>query len=605
MTRVHTIPFGAHFTAEETAFRLWAPGATEVDLIVHTGAGNDRTVPLSRGENGLFSGRTGIARPGSRYHYRIDNTQLVPDPASRFQPEDVHGPSEVVDPGSYRWQLPEWRGRPWEDCILYELHIGTFTSEGTFNAAIEKLDHLASIGITAIEIMPVADFSGTRGWGYDGVLPYAPDSSYGRPDDLKRLVDAAHSRGIMVFLDVVYNHFGPDGNYLWTYAGEFFTSEVTTPWGDAIDFRKPAVREFFIHNALYWIEEYFIDGLRLDAVHAIHDPANADHGTEHFLNELARRVHEQTEAGRHVHLVLENDRNDASLLEPGRADTFTAQWNDDFHHAAHTLATGESNGYYATFAKESGRLLRKTLTEGFVRRNSGAHLPPTVFINFLQNHDQIGNRALGERLTVLCEPELLEALICIQCLAPHIPLLFMGEEWGATTPFQYFCDFHDELAEAVRDGRRREFASFPQFRDPETRRNIPDPNDKETRNRSVLRWKDAEANAGRSQLYRTLFALRRRYLAGKMSGATFTGGSGSEDNGVDTFIWRLSDGSSWTLLSNLSAAEHPVPADAREIVSGSGERVFVHPAAAHNDIDAGTVPEHAVAAYHAGPEDRA
>ncbi|WP_455381674.1 malto-oligosyltrehalose trehalohydrolase, partial [Salinispira pacifica] len=553
MIRYYHYPFGAQYTGDQTRFSLWAPGADSVSLLLEKPEGDgERAIDLERESDGFYSGQIPEAGAGTRYRYLINGQHRVPDPASRYQPEDVHGPSEVMDPRAYNWRNESWRGIDWEECVLYELHLGTFTPEGDLAAAARKLPHLEKTGITAVELMPVSDFSGSRNWGYDGVLPFAPDSSYGTPDDLKRFVDEAHGRGIAVFLDVVYNHFGPDGNYLWLYAPQFFTQEVSTPWGDAIDFRRREVRDLFINNALYWIEEFYIDGLRFDAVHAIHDPSE-----EHILNEIARTVRTNIAEDRRVHLVLENDRNEAHFLNPDSIDGFTAQWNDDFHHIMHTIATGESGGYYADFAADNRRLLVRSLAEGFAfqgdpssfrggesRGEPSAGLPPTAFVNFIQNHDQVGNRAFGERLAELCEPSLLEALVCIQFLSPHVPLLFMGEEWGAVTPFQYFCDFHDELAESVREGRRREFASFPQFRDPSARSRIPDPNDISTFERSRLDWRGAETGAGeaRLHLYRTLIAVRREQLAGRMRGASVAARVSKPPYDSALVSFRLGDG---------------------------------------------------------------
>jgi maltooligosyltrehalose trehalohydrolase len=412
------------------------------------------------------------ADTSTRYAYRIDGDALVPDPASRANPDDVHAASAIVDPLAFDWPDAAWRGRPWHEAVIYELHVGCFTPHGRFDNAIERLDALAALGVSAIELMPVADFAGRRGWGYDGVLPFAPDASYGTPADLKRLVAAAHARGLMVLLDVVYNHFGPEGNYLHRYARAFFNDSVHTPWGAAIDFdgaRSRTVRDFFIHNALYWVEEFRFDGLRLDAVHAMHDRSPL-----FITDEIAQALHAGPGRERHVHLVLENDLNDAARLAP-RADAaprhVSAQWNDDVHHALHVIATGEHDGYYADFAAEPQRLLGRALAEGFgfqgdvshwrggkPRGTPSAHLPPLAFVNSLQTHDQVGNRALGERIGVLAERRgrtpALRALIACVLLAPAVPMLFMGEEYAADTPFLYFCDFEGALAQAVTEGRR-------------------------------------------------------------------------------------------------------------------------------------------------------
>jgi malto-oligosyltrehalose trehalohydrolase len=437
----------------------------------------------------------------------------------------VHGPSEVIDPAAHVWRDAGWAGRPWHEAVIYELHVGSFTPEGTFRAAIDRLDHLACLGITAIELMPVGDFPGRRNWGYDGVLPYAPDSSYGRPEDLKEFIQAAHGRGLMVLLDVVYNHFGAEGNYLSVYAPEFFTERRHTQWGAAINFDGPKsgpVREFIIENALYWILEYYLDGLRLDAVHAI-----ADDSPRHIVDELAERV--RAAAGeRHVHLLLENEENQASHLARDirrGACHYTAQWNDDVHHVLHVAATGEGQGYYADYLGDTARLGR-ALAEGFAfqgevmtcrgtpRGERSAHLPPLGFVAFIQNHDQIGNRAFGERITALARPEAVRAIAAVSMLLPQVPMLFMGEEWAAAQPFPFFCDMGPELADAVREGRRAEFATFADFRDEEKRARIPDPQAEATFVAAKLVWCDARrpGNADWLAWYRRILGVRRNVI---------------------------------------------------------------------------------------------
>jgi malto-oligosyltrehalose trehalohydrolase len=471
---------------------------------------------MNKSDDGWHEAVESSAGPGTRYRYRIDGAEMVPDPASRFQPEDAEGPSEVIDPAAFRWDEGGWRGRPWREAVICELHVGTFTPDGTFNAVKEKLPELKKTGITAIELMPLADFPGRRNWGYDGVLPFAPDSRYGRPEDLKALVQAAHRAGLMVLLDVVYNHFGPKGNFLHRYAPQFFTERHKTPWGAAINFDGAAsrwVREFFVHNALYWLEEYRFDGLRFDAVHAI-----ADDSPTHILDEISTRVKREIQGQKH--LVLENDANQARFIGPGR---YTAQWNDDSHHGYHVLATGERDGYYVAYADAPARHLARCLAEGFAyqgevspfsdepRGEPSSHLPPSCFVDFLQNHDQIGNRAFGERLVCLTENQILKSLVAIQLLAPSPPLLFMGEEWGCRQPFLYFCDYEGELGAAVRDGRRGEFARFAAFQDPAARERIPDPLAEGTFRQSVLRWE--ERDEAWLAYYRELLALRAREIA--------------------------------------------------------------------------------------------
>ena len=508
-------PQGAALEAGGVRFRLWAPGCETLSVVLEA---DQRAIAMDKQPDSVFDAFVDGIGAGTLYRYRLPDGLQVPDPASRFQPQDVHGPSEVVDPGSYRWST-EWHGRQWNDIVLYELHVGAFTPEGTFRAAIARLDHLAALGVTAIELMPIADFPGRRNWGYDGVLPYAPDSSYGRPDDLRALIDAAHQRGIAVLLDVVYNHFGPDGNYLPVYAPQFFTDRHETPWGSAINYdgeHAAPVREFIIGNALYWTREFRIDGLRLDAVHAIIDESG-----RHLLDELAERVRAATD--RPLHLLLENEDNDpARLGRHGRAPVhYTAQWNDDLHHVLHVAATRERTGYYADYEGDT-ELLGRTLAEGFgyqgqmmpyrgsARGEPSAHLPPGAFVAFIQNHDQIGNRAFGERLGTIAPPETMRALAATYLLLPQTPMIFMGEEWGARQPFPFFCDFEGDLAEAVRTGRREEFARFPEFQDPEQRDRIPDPLADATFAAAKLDW--SAVDQAHLAHYRSLLAARRRHV---------------------------------------------------------------------------------------------
>ena len=516
--RRHAMPFGAEVLGGGgVRFRLWAPGALRVELVFE-----NQSLRMAEQGEGWYE-TTAKARPGTLYKYRIDGRHEVPDPASRFQPRDAEGPSEVVDPHAFEWQDEGWQGRPWQEAVIYELHVGTFTSQGSYAAVIPKLPYLKDLGVTALELMPLSDFAGRRNWGYDGVLPYAPDSAYGRPEELKALVQAAHQAGLMVFLDVVYNHFGPKGNFLGLYAPQFFTERHKTPWGAAIDFGLDPVRRYFIHNALYWLEEYRFDGLRFDAVHAI-----VDDSPRHILEDIAAAVRAR-DPDRHVHLVLENDANQARFLGEGRYD---AQWNDDVHHAYHVLATGESDGYYVAYSGQPARHLARCLAEGYAyqgevspfsnepRGENSGHLPPAAFVGFLQNHDQIGNRAHGERLASLADEAKLKVLSSILLLAPSPPLVFMGEEWGCRQPFLFFCDFAGELGEAVRNGRREEFARFAAFADPKARARIPDPLAEQTFKRSVLRWRDARATPGRGWLahYRKLLELRRAEIAPRRFG---------------------------------------------------------------------------------------
>ena len=509
----HSMPFGAEVLSDGgVRFRLWAPGAKRVELVLE-----NKSSPMKSAE-GWFEHTDPQAGPGALYRYRIDGELLVPDPASRFQPRDVDGPSEVIDPHAFQWTDHAWSGRPWNEAVIYELHVGTFTPHGSYSAVQAKLAELVDLGITAIELMPLSDFAGRRNWGYDGVLPFAPDSAYGRPEELKGLINAAHSAGLMVFLDVVYNHFGPKGNYLHRYAPQFFTDRYKTPWGSAIDFSNDIVRQYFVHNVLYWLGEYRFDGLRFDAVHAI-----IDESPKHVLDEICETVRAVVPGARH--LVLENDANQARFIGPGR---YTAQWNDDSHHAYHVLATGESDGYYVAYADDPARRLARCLAEGFAyqgeispfnnepRGEPSAHLPASCFVDFLQNHDQIGNRAFGERLISLSNEQALKALTAIQLLAPSPPLLFMGEEWGCRQPFLFFCDFEGELGEAIRNGRREEFARFAAFRDPAVRERIPDPLAESTFRQCVLDW--GKRDAAWLEHYKELLQLRQRAIAPRSFG---------------------------------------------------------------------------------------
>lgn len=510
-----------------TVFRLWAPTAATVALYVEA-AGRTQHQAMTGDEEGWFTATLDVSGP-CLYHFLIDNRLKVPDPASRYQPRDVHGPGLYVPvpPAGGKAAGPggEWRGRLWPETVIYELHVGAFTPEGTLAAAAGRLDYLAELGITAVELMPLADFPGQRNWGYDGALPFAVDSSYGTPGDLRRFVEAAHARGLMVFLDVVYNHFGPEGNYLAGYAAPFFTDRFKTPWGSAIAYQGPQagnVRRFFIENSLYWLEEYGLDGLRFDAVHAIFDDSSP-----HILEELARQVQEGPGRRRHIHLMLENDDNTAGYLRwrgGSGADCYAAQWNDDIHHCLHVLLTGEAEGYYRDYREAAVDLLGRCLAEGYAwqgeasayrggrpRGEPSRDLMPHRFISFLQNHDQIGNRALGERIVSLASPGALRAATAVLLLGPSIPMLFMGQEWATSRPFFFFCDFGSELAALVTKGRREEFAGFSHFHDERQRERIPDPNDPETFLRSKLSWQEKEADGHRSwlDLHRRLLALRQ------------------------------------------------------------------------------------------------
>lgn len=561
-----TLPFGAQLTGSTRArFRLWAPSVRSVALEIEAQTPQSMTAT----EDGWFEIETDC-QAGDLYRYRLGTTPIaedalaVPDPASRFQPDDVHGFSEVICPTNYCWEHPDWRGRPWEETVLYELHVGAC---GGYRGVMEKLPSLKALGVTAVELMPLNDFPGARNWGYDGVLPFAPDSSYGTPDELKALIDAAHGLGLMVFLDVVYNHFGPDGNYLHVYAEPFFKAGTHTPWGPAIDFDKPQVREFFFENALYWLLEYRFDGLRLDAVHAINNDG--------WLRELSERVQSTVEHGRHVHLVLENERNTSSLL----VHHFQAQWSDDAHNTLHVLLTGETESYYEAFAEQPVKKLARLLGEGFVyqgepspihdgapRGEPSASLSPTAFVFFLQNHDQVGNRAFGERLRDLTDDDSLRAATALMLLSPQIPMLFMGEEYGSRQPFYFFTGYTGDLADAVREGRRKEFAKFAAFNDASQRARIPDPNDPATfeKSRPVLSASEADAASdGDAQAWQTFYrdalAIRHQRIVPGLHGPVKSLGAHVHGDAVIAH-WMLSDGQRLSIVVNLSAKDVAIDA---------------------------------------------
>lgn len=580
-------------------FRLWAPDAAAEGQPIRLEIAGMAPVAMTDAGDGWYEAITACC-DGAHYWFRLDDGTTVPDPASRAQAEDVHGASVLVPEHAYQWCHAYWRGRPWHHAVVYEMHVGLF---GGYAGAAQELPRLAALGFTCVELMPVAEFPGGRNWGYDGVLPFAPECSYGTPDELRGLVDAAHGLGMMVLLDVVYNHFGPEGNYLHLYASPFFREDVRTPWGAAIDFRRDEVRAFFAENAAYWLDAFRFDGLRFDAVHAIVD--------EGWLDELARALR-AARPDRQIHLVLENDDNDAALLsgdtvEPpaGGADSairaesagvqparchagYDAQWNDDAHHAMHVLLTGESDGYYHDYAEvrltgnasivvegteaPSPALLHlaRCLTEGFawqgevspmrsaqaegnavVRRGSPSrHLPASAFVFFLQNHDQTGNRAFGERLATLAAPDALRAAVTLQLLCPQVPLVFMGEECGATTPFLFFTSHPPELAEAVRSGRRREFATSAAFADTDKAARIPDPNAEATFAASRIA---AGPDDPWGPLYRRLLTIRQRELVPRIArsrsaGVTVLG------NAALAARWTLDDGAILTIWCNLGDA---------------------------------------------------
>jgi maltooligosyltrehalose trehalohydrolase len=499
-------------------FLVWAPLVSQVDI--HILSPEERIAPLNKVGRGYHYGVVQGVKPGTRYLYRLDGDLERPDPASKFQPEGVHGPSQVIDP-NFVWEEQHWSGVPFSHYVIYELHVGTFTAQGTFDAIVVHLDELKDLGITAIELMPVAQFPGERNWGYDGVYPFAVQNSYGGPDGLKRLIDACHQRGLAVILDVVYNHLGPEGNYLQDF-GPYFTDRYRTPWGIAINYDGPdsdEVRRFFIENALNWVTEFRVDALRLDAVHGIFD-----FSALHILQELASAVHEQAEQlNRRIYVIAESDLNDVRLVRLPELGGYglDAQWNDDFHHALHTLLTGERTGYYQDF----GRLrdLAKAFSEGFVysgaysparrRRhgNDSKDLAAHRFVVCAQNHDQVGNRLKGDRFSALVDFEGLKLAAAVVLLSPFIPLLFMGEEYGETAPFPYFVSHSDpDLVEMVRRGRREEFAHLEWSDEP------PDPQEEATRQSACLDHSLRHQGKHRIlyEFYQKLIKLRNETRAG-------------------------------------------------------------------------------------------
>jgi maltooligosyltrehalose trehalohydrolase len=577
--------FGATILPRGRAcFSLWAPGCPAIDLVIN----GQPALPMLAQKDGWFS-LTTSCKAGDGYRFRLPSGALVPDPASRAQMHDVHDASLLIDPRAYSWRHPQWRGRPWHEAVIYEIHPGL---AGGFAGIEAQLPYLAALGVTAIELMPIADFPGQRNWGYDGVLPYAPDTSYGTPEQLKSLIDAAHGCGLMILLDVVYNHFGPDGNYLPQLAPQFYRHDRTTPWGDAIDVRQNEVKQFFIQNALYWLIEYRFDGLRFDAVHALDD--------SEFLREMARDIRRNVEMDRHVHLILENENNDASLLGPVQQGIqYDAQWADDFHHAVHVLLTGEDESYYEEFAADPAVLLAKCLAEGFAFPGGPATnqneppLPTTAFVICLQNHDQIGNRAMGERLAALAHPKALRAATLVLLLTPQIPLLFMGQETGSSQPFLYFTDHHGELADAVREGRRREFAKFTAFTDPKRRARIPDPNHPDTFAASMIDIADPgdAARPGWLALHQELLATRAKFITPFIPRSLPIGAQALGRTGIHA-QWRLANGAVLTIAANFAAAPLLCPVLDDDVI-------FAIPADAH--CSAGTLAGHTAIATLRSP----
>jgi maltooligosyltrehalose trehalohydrolase len=510
------LPQGAEMTDGGVHYRIWAPRVPSVAVQVFSEPGADfRKVNLLPEAHGYHSGSDPLGKAGDRYLIELGEGKVFPCPASRFQPDGVFGPSQVIDARTFAWTDQQWQRPPFRDLVIYELHVGTFTPEGTYRGAIGKLPEVRDLGVTAIELMPLADFPGAHNWGYDGVRLYAPARVYGHPDDLRALVDAAHAHGLAVILDVVYNHFGPDGNFLREFSPDYFESRHHTPWGEAINFSSsPEVREYYRANVAYWMDEFHFDGFRLDATHTIFDDS-----PHHLLADLGELVHD-----RGGYLIAEDERNEAKIIAPPEEGGFglDAAWADDFHHSVE-VALIEASMYAEYFGGEV-KELANTLSNGWIhpppwppggpRHNTScAHLPPERFVFCISNHDQAGNRAFGERLNQLVSPETYRAASALLCLVPYTPLLFMGQEWGASTPFLYFTDHNAELGRLIDDGRRRDISRFPIFEEALTLRDLPSPQAPETFEQSKLRWEEAgrEGHGACLRLYREALRLRREH----------------------------------------------------------------------------------------------
>jgi malto-oligosyltrehalose trehalohydrolase len=575
--------WGAEILADGSVrFRVWAPGQQQITLRL---ADNDAAMPQT--SDGWFELQVSGVAAGAEYNFVLADGTVVPDPAARAQKADVNGPSLVIDPQKYHWQHTHWQGRPWQESVVYELHIGTFTPEGTFQAAIEKLPWLAELGITQLEVLPVSQFGGNRGWGYDGVLLYAPHAAYGSPDDFKAFIDTAHAHGLSVVLDIVLNHFGPEGNYLPLLAPAFFHQERMTPWGAGIAYDVDAARRYIIEAPLYWLQEFNLDGLRFDAIDQIEDSSS-----KHALIEIAERIR-QSITDRPIHLTTEDCRN-VIFLHPrdkqGHAPLFTGEWNDDFHNAVHVFATGETHAYYEDFAEVPEKLVARVLTEGFAYQGElspqsgqrrgvpSTSQPPVAFVDFIQNHDQVGNRAQGDRLINLAGSDRTKVLLATLLMSPHIPLLFMGEEYGETHPFLFFTDFHGDLANAVREGRAKEFTGHAGHDE-----DVPDPNAEQTFIRSKLDWDKLQTPAGQSWLAftRELLALRQQHIVPLLADAG--GNSGkvlATAEGFFAVSWRFPQGE-LSLAVNIGKQPQPLP-------EMPGRTIFAWPQ------EAEALPQHAI-----------
>jgi maltooligosyltrehalose trehalohydrolase len=514
-------PIGAEvLSSGRTHVRVWAPARQRVAVVHGPGLSCAGALVAEKDGDGMFSGLVDGLSTGGLYAFRLDDDpHPYPDPASRFQPEGPHGPSELIDPAGFRWTDEGWKGVGARGQVLYEMHIGTFTPEGTYAAAAERLPQLAEVGVTVIEMMPVSEFAGSFGWGYDGVDLWAPTHLYGRPDDLRRFVDRAHALGMGVILDVVYNHFGPDGNYLPQFSKTVFSSRYDNEWGEAINFDGEGsahVRELCVENTGYWVREFHFDGLRLDATQQIFDAS-----PEHLVAEVGRRV--RAEAGKRSSLIVaENEPQETRIVRPTEAGGYglDALWNDDFHHASRVVLTGHNEAYFSDYGGTPQEIL-SAVKWGYLyqgqryawqkqRRGTPAlDLPASAFVTFLENHDQVANSARGERLATLASPGLLRALTAVTLLGPSTPMLFQGQEWGSTRPFVYFADHRPELAKAVDEGRRKFLAQFPSCANPETQARIMTPHDPATFAACKLDWSERERHAGVLALHRDLLRLRR------------------------------------------------------------------------------------------------
>jgi maltooligosyltrehalose trehalohydrolase len=548
---------GASPTTEGVEFRVWAPSARRVEVDL-----GEAIVPLEPHGDGVWSGMLAQAKPGRRYRYRLNGDASFPDPYSRSQPDGVHGPSQIVDPTAFEWHDQDWRGITIQGLVVYQLHVGTATPEGTFDSLIGQLPRLAALGINAIEPLPVAEFPGQRNWGYDGVDLFAVSHVYGGPDALKRFVDAAHLLGIGVILDVVYNHLGPDGNYLRAYSPDYFTDRYQTPWGEAINYdgpRSERVRNLVLDNARYWLTEFHADGLRLDATHAIHDSSE-----RHIMAELTETVRASVAADRHIVLIAETHENDVRYLKPVAEGGFgfDAVWADEFHHILRRYLAGDREGYYARYAGTLEELAR-CIQAGWLHGTPARDRPAWQFIYVIQNHDQVGNRAFGERLHHQIDMQRYRAASTLLLFLPCTPMLFTGQEFGTSSPFQYFTDHNPELGRLVTEGRRREFKAFSAFADPASREKIPDPQAESTFLRSKLRLE--ETGSALEMLYQKLLQLRRTDPVLVKQNRQHMKARALTQNVLSVRRWR--DGQERLLIVNFGDSETQIDGDWRVLLS--------------------------------------